>query len=311
MNFTNKITALLGVDYPIIQAGMVWCSGWRLASAVSNAGGLGVVGSGSMHPDTLKQHIFRCRSATDKPFAINVPLMNPDIQAHMRMIMDLGVKIVITSAGNPGDWTSVLKKNNVKVIHVVSNVKYAEKSEAAGVDAVVAEGVEAGGHNGREETTTLCLVPLVKKAVSVPVIAAGGIASGRAMRAVMVLGADGVQIGSRFAASLESSAHSAFKKKIIAAADGDTMLALKKVIPVRLLKNEFYDNIHAMEENGASAEELTQVLGTGRTKRGIFEGDILAGELKIGQVSALIDRIEPAKDILLNIWNEYLDSYNI
>jgi len=306
MNGNNRICSLLDIDYPIIQAGMVWCSGWKLASAVSNSGGLGVIGSGSMHPDVLKEHIIKCRAATDNPFAVNVPLMYPEIKTQMEIIAEHGVKVVITSAGNPKTWTPFLKENNIKVIHVISNSTFAKKSEEAGVDAVVAEGFEAGGHNGREETTTLCLIPLIRKTVSIPVIAAGGISTGGAMLAAMALGADGVQVGTRFAASKESSAHPAFKKMIINSTDGDTLLVLKKLMPVRLLKNDFLEKVLALESDGAADLELRDLLGQKRPKRGMFEGKIDEGEFEAGQVSALVDKIEPASEILKNIWDDYL-----
>jgi enoyl-[acyl-carrier protein] reductase II len=285
---------------------MVWCSGWKLASAVSNAGGLGVIGSGSMYPEVLCEHIKKCFKATDKPFAVNLPLMYPEVKSHINTIIKLGVKIVITSAGTPQTWTSLLKENGIKVIHVISNIKFAKKSEDAGVDAVIAEGFEAGGHNGREETTTFCLVPLIKEAVSIPVIAAGGIATGKSMLAAMVLGADGVQVGTRFAVSKESSAHMSFKKLITRSTDGDTMLSLKKLMPVRLFKNDFFKKVNDLESNGASKEKLQNILGAGRPKKGIFEGDLNDGELEIGQVCAQVKKIETAKEILENIWQDYL-----
>ena len=303
---TNRITQLFGIRFPIIQAGMVWCSGWRLASAVSNAGGLGLIGAGSMYPDILAEHISKCQKATDRPFGVNVPLMYPEIDAIMDIIVRMGVKIVFTSAGNPGPWTSKLQEHGIKVAHVVSSLKFARKCEEAGVDAVVAEGFEAGGHNGREETTTLVLVPMVRNGISIPLIAAGGIGSGRAMLAAFALGAEGVQVGSRFAASIESSAHENFKKQVVAAQEGSTELTMKKLTPVRLLKNRFYEKIKNAEQSGAGLEELRQLLGRGRAKKGIFEGDLEEGELEIGQVSAAIKRIEPAADILHDIWNEYV-----
>jgi enoyl-[acyl-carrier protein] reductase II len=309
MKNKNRICTLLEISYPIVQAGMVWCSGWKLASAVSNAGGLGVIGSGSMYPEVLCEHIKKCFKATDKPFAVNLPLMYPEVKSHINTIIKLGVKIVITSAGTPQTWTSLLKENGIKVIHVISNIKFAKKSEDAGVDAVIAEGFEAGGHNGREETTTFCLVPLIKEAVSIPVIAAGGIATGKAMFAAMVLGAEGVQIGTRFAASEESSAHMSFKEMIVNATDGETMLSLKKLIPVRLFKNDFFYKINNLESAGESTERLRILLGAGRPKKGIFEGDLNEGELETGQVCAQVNKIEPAKEILLNIWQDYLIEY--
>ncbi len=304
----NRITELFNIRYPIVQAGMVWCSGWRLASAVSNAGGLGLIGAGSMHPPVLREHIQKCKAATAKPFGVNVPLLYPQIDAIMQIIVEEGVSIVFTSAGNPATWTGFLKNNGIVVVHVVSSARFARKSEQAGVDAVVAEGFEAGGHNGREETTTLCLVPLVCEAVRIPVIAAGGIASGKAMLAMEALGAEGVQIGSRFAVSRESSAHERFKQRVVEAAEGDTVLTLKKHTPVRLLKNKFYETIAQAEAQHASLEELKTLLGKGRAKRGIFEGDLDEGELEIGQVSAAIRDIQPAADIVHAIWTEYLET---
>lgn len=301
----NRICSLFNVKYPVIQAGMIWCSGWELASAVSNAGGLGLIGSGSMYPEVLREHIQKCKKATDKPFGVNVPLLYPDIDKHMQVIMDEGVKIVFTSAGNPKTWTAKLKEKGIAVVHVVSNVKFAMKSQEAGVDAVVAEGFEAGGHNGREETTTFVLIPLVKDAVSIPVIAAGGIASGRQMLAAMALGADGVQVGTRFAASEESSAHVNFKKQITETNEGDTMLSLKQLVPVRLIKNKFFTEVQQAELKGASPEELQKLLGKGRAKKGMFEGDMTEGELEIGQVSALVKEIKPAAQILKEMVEEY------
>jgi len=309
MKNNNRICSLLDISYPIIQAGMVWCSGWKLASAVSNAGGLGVIGSGSMYPEVLCEHIKKCFKTTDKPFAVNLPLIYPEVKSHIDTIIKLGVKIVITSAGNPQAWTSLLKENGIKVIHVISNVKFAKKSEDTGVDAVIAEGFEAGGHNGREETTTFCLVPLINEAVSIPVIAAGGIATGKSMLAVMILGADGVQVDTRFAVSEESSSHKSFKEIIIQAKDGDTMLSLKKLMPVRLLKNDFFYKINNLELAGESTEKLQTLVGSGRPKKGIYEGDLNEGELEIGQVCSQVNKIEPAKEILLNIWQEYLKAY--
>jgi enoyl-[acyl-carrier protein] reductase II len=301
----NKITRLFNIQYPIVQAGMIWCSGWELAAAVSNAGGLGIIGSGSMYPDVLKEHIQKCKKATSKPFGVNVPMLYPDIDKHMDIIISEGVKIVFTSAGNPKTWTQKLKDHGITVVHVISNSKFAIKAEEAGVDAIVAEGFEAGGHNGREETTTLCLIPLIKQCVTIPVIAAGGIGTGRGMLAVMALGADGVQIGSRFVASDESSANIKFKDKIITSNDGDTLLSLKKLTPVRLLKNNFFDEVQQAESNCASSEELTKLLGRGRAKKGMFEGDIDEGELEIGQVAALIKEIKPAHAIVEDIIAEY------
>ena len=302
----NRITQLFNIEYPIIQAGMVWCSGWKLASAVSNAGGLGIIGAGSMYPEILKEHLQKCKSATNKPFAVNLPLLYPNIEEHIASIIEAKVPIVFTSAGNPNTWTSHLQSHGIKVVHVVSSSKFAMKSEAAGVDAVVAEGFEAGGHNGREETTTMCLIPAVCQHVHIPVIAAGGIASGKAMLAAFALGAEGVQIGSRFVASQESSAHIKYKEALIRTKEGDTEIRLKSVTPVRLLKNNFYQQVKAAEESGASPEELRQLLGKGRAKRGMFEGELDNGELEIGQVSAHINSILPAKEILNEIWQEFL-----
>ncbi len=300
-----KISQLLKIKYPIIQAGMVWCSGWELASASANAGMLGVLGSGSMYPDILDQHIKKCQAATDKPFAVNVPLLYPEIDKHFEVILSNKVKTVITSAGNPGKYTALLKKEGITVLHVVSSSKFALKAQDAGVDAVIAEGFEAGGHNGREETTTLCLVPQVCEAVNIPVVAAGGISSGKSMFAAMALGADGVQIGSRFVASSESSAHALFKQQVIDANEGDTILTLKELAPVRLIKNGFYTAITEAYERGADAEELRSLLGRGRAKRGMFEGDLVNGELEIGQVSAGIHEVKPVAEILKEIISEY------
>lgn len=305
MLFNNKITKLFGVQYPIVQAGMIWASGWRLASAVSNAGALGLIGSGSMYPDILREHIRKCKAATDKPFGVNVPLLYPDIDKHIQIIIDEGVKIVFTSAGNPKTFTGILKEKGITVVHVVSSSKFAVKSQDAGCHAVVAEGFEAGGHNGREETTTMVLIPAVRGAVTIPVIAAGGIATGRQMLAAMVLGADGVQIGSRFVCSKEASSHDNFKQAVLQAQEGDTMLGLKKVVPVRLLKNKFFDAIKNAEMNGAAEDELKQILGRGRAKKGMFEGDLEEGELEIGQVSSIIKNIQPAAEIVKEIWNEF------
>ncbi len=285
---------------------MIWCSGWKLASAVSNAGALGIIGSGSMYPDILREHIRKCKAATEKPFAVNIPLLYPDIDKHIQIIIDEGVKIVFTSAGNPQTWTSILKEKGITVVHVVSSALFAQKSEIAGVDAVVAEGFEAGGHNGREETTTMILIPLVKNAVKIPVIAAGGIANGKSMLAAFVVGADGVQIGTRFVASIESSAHDSFKKIITETPEGGTMLAMKKVIPVRLIKNKFFNQINEAEQKGASIDELKNILGRARAKHGMFEGDLEEGELEIGQVSAQVHEIKPAAEIVKNIWEEFL-----
>jgi enoyl-[acyl-carrier protein] reductase II len=287
---------------------MIWCSGWRLASAVSNAGGLGVIGSGSMYPEVLREHIQKFKKASDKPFAVNVPLLYPDIDKHMAIIVEEGVKIVFTSAGNPNTWTKHLKSHGITVVHVVANTKFAKKCAEAGVDAIVAEGFEAGGHNGREETTTLCLIPMIKEVCSLPIIAAGGIGSGQAIAACMALGADGVQIGSLFAASQESSAHQNFKEKITTLNDGDTELSLKQLTPVRLIKNEFYQKVKSAETNGASTEELSTLLGRGRAKKGMFEGDMVEGELEIGQIAATVKTILPAKDIMANLIREYNES---
>jgi len=301
----DRITSLFGIRYPIVQAGMVWCSGWKLASAVSNAGGLGLIGAGSMHPDLLEEHIVKCKSATSKPFGVNVPLLYSGVKEIFDIIVKHNVKIVFTSAGTPLKWTSFLKDHGILVAHVIASVRSALKCTEAGVDAIVAEGFEAGGHNGKEETTTLTLIPGIREAISLPLIAAGGIATGRGMMAAMALGADGVQIGSRFAASEESSAHPNFKKKITEAKDGDTFVTLKQVVPVRLMKNAFYEKIRQMESEGASAEDLIRLLGTGRSKKGMFEGDLDEGELEIGQVSALIKEIKPAGAIIEEIMKEF------
>jgi enoyl-[acyl-carrier protein] reductase II len=301
----NKITDLFGIQYPIIQGGMIWNSGWRLASAVSNAGGLGLIGAASMYPEVLKEHVQKCKKATDKPFGVNVPLLYPNIEEHMKTIVDEKVPIVFTSAGNPKIWASHLKGHGIKVVHVVSSVKFALKAQDAGVDAVVAEGFEAGGHNGREETTTFTLIPMVKAQIKVPLIAAGGIATGRGMLAAMVLGADGVQVGSRFAASEESSAHAAFKQQIVAAKEGDTVLTLKELAPVRLIKNKFYNDVARLYETGPTPEQLKELLGRARAKRGMFEGDLIEGELEIGQISGLINDILPAGQIVRDMINEY------
>ncbi len=306
MENTHRITQLFNVKLPIVQAGMVWCSGWRLAAAVSNAGGLGLLGAGSMHPDTLRQHIVKCKEATPNPFGVNVPLLYPEMDAVMALLVEEGVQIVFTSAGNPTKWTGFLKEKGITVVHVVSSARFARKAEQAGVDAVVAEGFEAGGHNGREETTTLCLIPSVRDAVSLPLLAAGGIGSGRAMVAVEVLGAEGFQIGSRFAASVESSAHQVYKEAVVRAGEGDTALTLKQITPVRLIKNKFFEEVAAAEARGASTEELATLLGRGRAKKGIFEGNVDEGELEIGQVAAMINRIQPAAEIVDELWREYL-----
>lgn len=301
----NRITKLFNIQYPIVQGGMIWVSGWKLASAVSNAGGLGLIGAGSMYPEVLREHIQKCKKATDKPFGVNVPMLYPDIEKIMDIIVEEGVKIVFTSAGNPKTWTSFLKEKGITVAHVVSSVKFALKAEAAGVDAVVCEGFEAGGHNGREETTTFTLIPMVKEQVKIPVIAAGGIGSGRGMLAAMVLGADGVQIGSRFAATVESSAHDNFKKTIVDVKDGGTQLTLKELAPVRLVKNKFYQEIQELYQQGPSVEQLKELLGRARAKRGMFEGNLDDGELEIGQVAGLIHEIKPAKEVLEAIVEEY------
>ncbi|WP_028891092.1 nitronate monooxygenase family protein [Tenacibaculum sp. 47A_GOM-205m] len=301
----NKITKLFNIQYPIVQGGMIWVSGWKLASAVSNAGGLGLIGAGSMYPEVLREHIQKCKKATDKPFGVNVPMLYPDIEKIMDIIVEEGVKIVFTSAGNPKTWTSFLKEKGITVVHVVSSVKFALKAEEAGVDAVVCEGFEAGGHNGREETTTFTLIPMVKEQVKIPVIAAGGIGSGRGMLAAMVLGADGVQIGSRFAATIESSAHDNFKKTIVDVKEGDTHLTLKELAPVRLVKNKFYQEIQALYQQGPTVEQLKELLGRARAKRGMFEGNLDDGELEIGQIAGLIHEIKPAKEVLEAIVTEY------
>ncbi len=301
----NRICKLFDIQYPVIQGGMIWCSGWELASAVSNAGGLGLIGAGSMYPEILKEHIQKAKKTTDKPFGVNVPLLYPQTDEIMKIIVEEGVKVVFTSAGNPKTWTKYLQEHGIKVAHVVANSKFAEKADAAGVDAIVAEGFEAGGHNGREETTTLVLTPLVRSITAKPVIAAGGIASGRAMLAAMVLGADAVQIGSRFVASEEASAHLNFKNEVVNADEGDTYLALKKLVPVRLIKNKFCNDVIEAENRGASREQLSKLLGKARAKKGMFEGDTEDGELEIGQVSAIIKEIKPVKNILSDIILEY------
>ncbi|WP_209405424.1 nitronate monooxygenase family protein [Pseudozobellia sp. WGM2] len=301
----NKITELFEIEYPIVQAGMVWASGWRLASAVSNAGGLGVLGAGSMYPEVLREHIHKCQQATTKPFGVNVPMLYPDVDKLMAIIVELGVKIVFTSAGNPKKWTSFLQDKGITVVHVVSSVKFAQKAEEAGVNAIVAEGFEAGGHNGRDETTTLTLIPAVKEKIKIPLIAAGGIATGRGILATMILGADGVQVGSRFVASQEASSHDLFKQKIIEAKEGDTHLTLKELAPVRLLKNKFYEDVQQTYAQGASIEELKNILGKGRAKRGMFEGDMEEGELEIGQVSSIINDIKPAATIVADLMSEF------
>ncbi|HPI00072.1 MAG TPA: nitronate monooxygenase [Chitinophagaceae bacterium] len=301
----TRITKLFNIQYPIIQAGMVWTSGWRLASAVSNAGGLGIIGSGSMYPDVLRTHIQKCKQATNKAFAVNIPLLYSDIDKHIDIIIQEKVPIVFTSAGNPTTWTTALKEKGIIVVHVISSSKFAQKAAQAGCDAVVAEGFEAGGHNGREETTTLCLIPSVVGSVSIPVIAAGGIATGRSMLAAMVLGAEAVQIGSRFVASEEASAHPNFKQAVIHTKEGDTQVALKKLTPVRLMKNNFFKQVEQAENNCASVEVLQQLLGRARAKQGMFEGNMEEGELEIGQVSALLHDIKPAATIVADIWKDF------
>ena len=306
----NKITKLFKIKYPIIQGGMIWNSGYKLASAVSNAGGLGLIGAGSMYPEVLREHIQKCKKATSKPFGVNVPMLYPNIEEIMKIIVDEGVKIVFTSAGNPKTWTSHLKENGITVVHVVSSSAFALKAQDAGVDAIVAEGFEAGGHNGREETTTLTLIPMVKEKITIPLIAAGGIATGRGMLAVMVLGADGVQVGSRFAASLESSAHSNFKETILNVKEGDTQLTLKELAPVRLIKNKFYDDVQDLYESCPTKEELVTLLGRARAKRGMFEGDLIEGELEIGQIAALIHEIKSAEAIIQEMITDFETARN-
>jgi len=306
--FQNRITALFGIDFPIVQAGMVWASGWRLASAVSNAGGLGLIGSGSMYPDVLIEHIRKCKQATSRPFGVNIPLLYPDIDKHIDIVIKEAVKIIFTSAGNPATWTNVLKEKGICVVHVVSSSKFAKKAEDTGCDAIVAEGFEAGGHNGREETTSMVLIPAVKEAVKIPVIAAGGIATGRQMMAAMVLGAEGVQVGTRFVASKEASSHENFKQAVIDSREGDTMLAMKNLVPVRLIKNKFYKEIFEAEQRGASVEELRKILGRARAKTGMFEGNLDEGELEIGQVSSLVKDLLPASEIVRTLWNEFSDA---
>ena len=305
MASNNKITQLFNIEYPLIQAGMIWASGWKLASAVSNAGGLGIIGSGSMYPDVLREHIQKCKKATDKPFAVNVPMLYPEIDKIMEIIIDEGVRIVFTSAGNPKTWTNHLQGHGIKVVHVVSSVKFAMKSEEAGVDAVVAEGFEAGGHNGRDETTTFTLIPMVREKISIPLIAAGGIATGRGMLAAMVLGADAVQVGSRFVATPEASSHKNFKEMVVKAQEGDTVLTLKELAPVRLLKNKFYEDIQNLYSSAPSKEELIELLGRARAKKGMFEGDLEEGELEIGQISGLIHEIKPAAEIVNEMIAEF------
>jgi enoyl-[acyl-carrier protein] reductase II len=305
-SISNKICTLFGIKYPLIQGGMIWCAGWELASAVSNAGGLGLLGAGSMYPEVLDAQIVKCKAATKMPFGVNLPLLYPNIDAHIATIIRHKVPIVFTSAGNPKTWTETLQKEGITVVHVVSSVKFARKAEDAGVDAVVAEGFEAGGHNGRDETTTLCLIPMVRKAISIPLIAAGGIGDGRAMLAVMNLGADGAQVGSRFVASIESSAHEHFKKAVVDSREGDTLLTLKELTPVRLLRNPFFEELMAAYQNGASAEALAALLGRGRAKKGMFEGDLHAGELEIGQIAGNIEKILPASAIV----QEFITDFN-
>lgn len=302
----NRICHLFGIKYPIIQGGMVWCSGWRLASAVSNAGGLGLLGAGSMHPETLQEHIRKCKAATDKPFGVNVPLMYPEMDTIMKIIVNEGVKIVFTSAGNPKTWTEWLHNNGITVVHVVSSTRFAAKCEEAGVDAIVAEGFEAGGHNGREETTTFCLIPAIKKSCTLPLIAAGGIATGEGILAAQVLGADGVQMGTRFALTQESSAHFTFKDRCLRLNEGDTILTLKQLSPTRLVKNDFYKQVAEAEQRGATADELRGLLGKGRAKKGIFEGDIHDGELEIGQAASLVRQLQPVHEVM----RELIDDYN-
>ena len=301
----NRITELFNIDYPLIQAGMIWCSSWELASTVSNAGGLGIIGSGSMYPEILEEHIIKCKAATSKPFAVNLPMLYPDIDKHIQTIIKHEVPIVFTSAGNPKTWTSKLQENGIKVVHVVSSLKFAKKAEDAGVDAIVAEGFEAGGHNGRDETTTLCLIPMIAKELKIPVIAAGGIGNGSTMLAALNLGADGVQIGSRFVASEESSAHQNFKQAVVNAQEGDTQLTLKELTPVRLIKNEFFSTVNDAYEKGATPDKLKELLGRGRAKKGMFEGDLVEGELEIGQISGMINKIQPASEIVAEILQEY------
>ena len=302
---TNSITNLFNIQYPIVQGGMIWVSGWKLASAVSNAGGLGLIGAGSMYPEVLREHIQKCKKATAKPFGVNVPMLYPQIEEIMNIIVEEEVKIVFTSAGNPKTWTSFLKDKGITVVHVVSSVTFAQKAEAAGVNAIVCEGFEAGGHNGREETTTFTLIPMIKQNISIPVIAAGGIANGRGMLAAMVLGADGVQIGSRFAATVESSAHKNFKQVIIDLKDGDTQVTLKELAPVRLVKNHFYHQIQELYQQNPTIEQIKELLGRARAKKGMFEGDLDNGELEIGQIAGIINKIKPASQVLKDIVEEY------
>ncbi len=307
---SNRICELFKITYPIIQAGMIWCSGWRLAAAVSNAGGLGIIGAGSMYPEVLREHIQKCKKATDKPFAVNIPLLYPDVEQLFDILVEEEVKIVFTSAGNPAKWTGFLKSKGITVVHVIANLKFALKAQEAGVDAIVAEGFEAGGHNGREETTTLCLIPEITSQVHIPVIAAGGIASGKAMLACFALGAEAVQIGSAFVLAEESSAHANFKQSVIKAKAGDTALRLKKLVPVRLLTNKFEQEVAQAEAAGASAEALQELLGRARAKKGMFEGDLEEGELEIGQISSTLNEIRPAAAILMEIWESFLEEKN-
>jgi len=304
----NRITQLFDIKYPIIQAGMVWCSGWKLASAVSNAGGLGLIGAGSMYPEVLEEHIQKCNKATQKPFGVNLPLLYPDIDKHIEILLQEKVKIVFTSAGNPKTWTKHLQDKGVKVVHVISSLKFAKKCEDIGVNAIVAEGFEAGGHNGREETTTFCLLPMLKKEINLPIIGAGGIASGQAMLAAFVLGAEGVQVGSRYAVREETSAHEQYKKRILEAGEGETVLTLKQLTAVRLIKNKFYEQVKTAEHQGKEKEVFMQLLGKGRAKKGIFEGNLGEGELEIGQISAMLDKIQSAKEITEEIWREFLEA---
>lgn len=305
--FKNRVTELFGISYPILQGGMIWTSGWRLAAAVSEAGALGIIGSGSMYPEVLREHIQKLKAATDKPFAVNVPLLYADIEQHIQIILEEGVKIVVTSAGNPKTWTPYLKDRGIRVVHVVSSSRFAKKAEEAGCDAVVAEGFEAGGHNGREETTTLVLIPAVLNAVKIPVISAGGIINGRQILATMVMGAEGAQLGTRFVASEEASSHFEFKKAVINSQEGDTLLTMKQLTPVRLIRNKFFQQIQEAELRGASEEELKIILGRARAKKGMFEGDLEEGELEIGQASALVRDILPAKKIVEQLWQEWMD----
>ncbi len=308
--FSTRITKLFDIQYPIIQAGMIWCSGWELAAAVRNAGGLGIIGAGSMYPDVFREQVRRCKAATDKPFAVNIPLLYPDVEQHMKTIVEEGVKIVFTSAGNPATWTSFLKQHDIIVVHVIANSKFAAKAEKAGVDALVAEGFEAGGHNGREETTTMVLIPLIRKATALPLIAAGGIADGKGMLAAFALGAEAVQLGTRFVASVESSAHEAFKHRVVTSAEGETKLLLKKLTPVRLMANAFSRAVEQAEALGADDVALKELLGRARAKKGMFEGDLEEGELEIGQIAALVRDVKPAGTIVSEIWQEFTNAGN-